>query len=71
MCKMEFNSEVQPKKSNTNKIQTFQAILSQKCSIFISNYTLYNDLHITTINKETKKFYNRQYSKLQTTFTPS
>uniref|UniRef100_A0A2S2Q1W5 Putative RNA-directed DNA polymerase n=1 Tax=Sipha flava TaxID=143950 RepID=A0A2S2Q1W5_9HEMI len=55
------------KKSNTNKIQTFQNITLRKITnapYFVSNHTLHNDLHIKTINEEAKTFYNKFHLKL-------
>jgi hypothetical protein len=55
------------KKSNTNKIQTFQNISLRKiisAPYFVSNHMLHNDLHIKTINEEAKTFYNRFHLKL-------
>lgn len=61
------------KKSNTNKIQTFQNISLRKITnapYFVSNHTLHNDLHIKTINEEAKSFYNRFHLKLLNHFNP-
>jgi hypothetical protein len=57
------------KKSNTDRIQTFQNISLQRLSNappYISNLTLHNDLHMRTIVEEARIFYTRFHKRLQT-----
>jgi hypothetical protein len=57
------------KKSNTDKIQTFQNISLRRLSnapSYISNLTLHNDLHMRTIVEEARIFYTRFHKRLQT-----
>jgi len=61
------------KKSNTNQIQTFQNISLRRLSNalpYISNQTLHNDLHIRTIEDETRIFYTRFHKRLQSHHNP-
>lgn len=55
------------KKSNLNKIQTFQNIALRKLinvPSYVSNYTLHTDLKLKTINEEATFFYKRFHSLL-------
>ena len=61
------------KKSNTNRIQTFQNISLRRLTNappYISNHTLHNDLHMKTVNEEARIFYTRFHKKLQTHSNP-
>ncbi|KAF0708307.1 Uncharacterized protein FWK35_00038769, partial [Aphis craccivora] len=58
---------VAPKKSNIQRIQTFQNISLRKITNappFVSNLTLHNDLKIKTVLDEAKCFYKRFHIKL-------
>lgn len=55
------------KKSNLNKIQTYQNITLRQLTNappYISNLTLHNDLHIKSIEEESVSFYKRFFSRL-------
>jgi len=55
------------KKSNANRIQTFQNISLRRLSnapLYISNYTLHNDFHMKTIDEEARSSYKRFHKRL-------
>ncbi|VVC34165.1 Endonuclease/exonuclease/phosphatase,Reverse transcriptase domain [Cinara cedri] len=55
------------KKTNVNKIQTFQNITLRKIANappYVSNLTLHNDLHMKTIEEESVIYYKRFFSRL-------
>jgi len=55
------------KKTNLNKIQTYQNITLRKLTNappYISNLTLHNDLHIKTTEEESAVYYKRFFSRL-------
>lgn len=55
------------KKSNINKIQTFQNIALRKllnAPPYVSNYTIHSDLKITQVYDEAKTYYKRFHLRL-------
>ena len=61
------------KKSNVNKIQTFQNITLRKITNappYISNITLHSDLKLKTVHEEAIIFYKRFHSKLHSHSNP-
>lgn len=61
------------KKSNINRIQTFQNISLRRLSNaphYISNLALHNDLCMRTIEVEARIFYTRFHKRLQTHTNP-
>jgi len=57
------------KKSNINRIQTFQNISLRRLSNappYISNHALHNDFHMKTIAEEARTSYKRFHKRLQT-----
>jgi len=61
------------KKSNLNKIQSYQNITLRQLSNappYISNLTLHNDLHVKTIEEESVIYYKRFFSRLANHINP-
>ena len=55
------------KKSNTNKIQTYQSTalrIITNSPFYVSNHTLHTDLRINTVKETAKLFYKRFRSRL-------
>jgi hypothetical protein len=61
------------KKSNTNKIQTFQSttlLIFTNAPFYVSNHTLHTDLNINTIEKTAKIYYKLYHSRLMNHSNP-
>ena len=61
------------KKSNLNRIQTFQNIALRKLTNsppYVSNHTLHSDLKIKTVKEEAITYYNRFHNRLATHANP-
>jgi hypothetical protein len=57
------------KKSNTNRIQTFQKIALRKLTnspCYVSNHTLHTDLKIKTVKEEAVTYYKKFHNRLAT-----